>query len=385
MPRRHSLVLAVMFAIQSAAMASPLAISNPAEIATVATSRLDFELYGANDPIDVMKASKSWSDHVRCCQGNNFALFQTKLELAGDAKGWRLGVFHRRDALAQGNDDVIRLAPLLDRGDVLTPGSTYDVDYRMEYFAANGVRLGRAMAFDAGGLGKFRSGVALSYLRGTRVRLEHGAGHADVATADKLSFYGIRERLDSGLNTGDPNQFNPYVREGNPSGDGFSTDVGISWELPQGVKINAVVSDLGARIRWRDIPQTVTAGAVTYDNNGKLVGAENGAASLVEQDSRVAVTQRLKEKWLVNASAPFGAYRALAELSYIDGLWIPQIGGAYVVNERTTVGLSYDTRFKAWQMQMSWLGLGLSLYASDLNLARASALGLAVHTAGKGL
>lgn len=385
MPRRCSPMLAATLAMQSAVMASPLAISNPAEIATVATSRLDFELYGANDPIDVMKASKNWSDHVHCCQGNNFALFQTRLELAGDANGWRFGVFHRRDALAQGNDDVIRLAPLLDRGDALTPGTTYDVDYRMEYFAANGVRLGKAMAFDAGRFGKVRSGVALSYLRGTRLRLERGAGHAEVATADKLSFYGIRERLDSRLNTGDPSQFNPYVREGNPKGDGFATDLGVSWELPQGARVSAVVADLGARIRWRDIPQTVTTGAVTYDNNGKLVGADSGAASLVEQDSRVAVTQRLKEKWLVNASAPFGAYRAMAELGYIDGLWIPQVGGAYTLNERTTVGLSYDTRFKAWQMQMNWLGLGLSFYTNDLSLGRASALGLAVHTAGKGL
>lgn len=361
-----------------------LAIDNPANIDPDTKAYAVMDAFEGNDQITMREYGAGWQGNYTPRNGTNIGLLAARAETGVHWKGYRWGVLYRAEALVEANRDTSDVVQQYSTQAGYDIGRIYVLDYRIKGFEATGARLSKSMGIAVGDSWQVQAGAGLSYLHGTRLKIETVNGQIVTLNAKDFNAAAQRNTADSTLNVSDLAQFNaPAGRLGEPSGQGYALDVGVVAHHPEsGLTLELAIADLVGRIDWMDVPNNVTA----YNNATKYYDA-NGYAQFNSLTTRTssyrAISQQLSPKLRLAVSYPVGLFWLQGAADYTQGYWFPQLAASYQVNQQWLFKADIDLRFKTLGLLLEhpWFYVGLRSDAFDLGAAKAYGLTAGIHLA----
>lgn len=334
-------------------------------------------VFAANDMVPVSRFDDDpWPADYRAREGANLALGNLRLAFGARRGDWSVGYFYRQDWLLQASRDTVD-AHYLDQTSQLSSGArTFDLDYTLRGFAADGLRLAFSRANAMADGGEWRWGVAASLLHGYDVRLEEAEGDLRT-TVGTATLVGNRELFNTRLRAVQPaasfNAFTPAGTQDVSAGWGYSLDLGVAWRFRNGAHLALAVNDLLGQLKWDRVP------LITQNINGTFAGNtfNSGASAIISGVNRYqSLTLDLKPKLRAEADYPLGDTTLLARVEGVDGQVFPQIGVSHLVGSKWRVGLDYETRFGSAEISLRHANYYLALSSQSLKLNESRALGI---------
>lgn len=317
-----------------------------------------------------------WPADYRTRSGANLGVGNERLSFGERRGDLTVDYFYRQDWLLKGNRDSVD-AHYLDQQNLLTSANrSFDLDYSIRGFAADGLRLAFAKAAKSR-QGEWGWGVAVSLLHGYDVRLEEAKGTL-VSTLGSGTMNGARSLFNSRLRAVSApsgfNDFSPPSAQDVSNGWGYAMDLGMYWRFQNGAELALAANDLLGRIKWSDVP------LIEQNINGTFVGGSfsSGTSAVVSGSNRYqSLNFHLKPKLSLEGQYPYGNLSMLARLESVDDMWFPQVGVSYQIASRWRLGLQYESRFGAVEISLRHPKYFVSLSSQNLNLDASRALGLA--------
>ena len=354
-----------------------LAVDNPAKNDQGNKIYASIEAFEGNDQIAMRQYGGDWQGNYSPRNGSNIGLLSARTETGVQWQGYRMGILYRAEALVEANRDTSDLAKQYNSSSGYDVGRTYQLDYKIKGFEADGARLSKSFQLNQGGAWQMDVGAGLSYLRGKRIKLETASGQ--VVTINSKDFNaGVNlNDTDSQVNVTDLAKFNaPFGRMAAPSGEGYALDAGmVIRHAESGVSIELAVADLAGKINWENLPSNVTdysTASKYYDSNGYV--QFNPAAT--RASSYHNLSQTLDPKLWLAVNYPAGDFEWQGAASYTQGYWFPQVGVKYRINSQWAVKTDYDFRFNTigLLLQHQWFYFGLRMDGTNIDTAKAYGL-----------
>lgn len=354
-------------------------LNNPA-LAPLPDREMQFFLgaYAGNDMMPVDKlATENWPTDYRTRSGSNLGIGTLRVEASAREHHWSVGYFYRQDWLLEGNRDTVDAFYLDQRNDLTSAARTYDLNYSLRGYAADGLRLGYS---DSLALRSGRSltwGISASLLHGRSVRQDNVRGQL-VSQIGSGTLNGNRSYFDSQLraitDASGFNDFAPPAPMESARGWGYGLDIGLSWQGSEGAALGLIINDLAGRIEWDRVP--LIEQTVSNLNDPFVYGSAGSAIS--GRNSYTSLTFRLKPKTLLSGAYPLGRSILSANLEGTDGHWFPRLGVSYPVSEKSRIGLDYDTRFGSVSLSLRGRYYFLSVATQDPDFSASRAVGMNV-------
>lgn len=340
-----------------------LSAANPARAAADRAAYAEGQTFFANDIVPLSQANKDWSQGYDPREGKNLALISTRMETGVQWQGFRLGYISRNEWSASATRDGLDIVRADRQNANYDNGRNYAVDYRLRGFAADGVRLTKSFSNNLGSGWTLGWGAAASALRGRRVRSEDIAGSA-TATGGRNVTASVDWTRDYSHTDTTAEGYVAAFRDGNPTGQGYSGDVGIILRREDGLRFEWIATDVLGRMSWQDIPQKTLSGTNLP-----------GAALPGGLKWRVDLAQSLPVKHALSISIPTSV--AVVELgdTLFQGTHLPRVGLSKHIGADWTTRLDYDFRFSTVGLGLSYRWLHLNLRSDSLNVNKARAFG----------
>ena len=332
--------------------------------------------FAADDMVPLRQfASSNWPADYRTRAGTNLALADARVDFGAVTHGVEVGVFYRQDWLAHANRDTVDAYVLNQRDALASQNRSYAIDYRLRGFSARGVRVGYGGGVALAG-GALRVGASLSLLRATRL-LDDSAQGALSTAAGSGSLSGQRTRWDSAAQpvatSSSFNAFIPPYAQGVPVGQGWGVDLGADWSRGR-VTLSFAADDLGARIRWSNMPlivQDVAGLSVPYAN-------PRGNPSVSGVNLYRPYTLRLDPKYRAVASVALARVTLVASAEEQAGYVLPQLALRGAIARGWDGEISYESRFSSVGVALRHGAFALALRSDRLNPSDSRALGLSL-------
>jgi hypothetical protein len=354
-----------------------LAVDNPANNGTATSAYAVLEAFAGNDQVAMWQFDKDWQGSYSPRHGRKIGLLAVRSEAGAQWNGYRLGVLYRAEALMQTNRDSADLMRQYKNSSGYETGRTYQIDGRLRGFEADGVRLGKSLQLSPGARWRLNMGAGASWLHGKRVRLDTAAGQVTATTAKIFDANARWDSADSEMDTSGAEKFNPpFGAHPSFSGQGFALDLGIVLRRDDGLRLEAAVNDLAARMYWKNVPvyaANYNTATKTFDANGFV---RFDAATAQAQSSYSDLNQKLDPKVWLAAAYPIAGFEVQAGASYTQGYWFPQAGLAYQVNSQWGLKADYDVRFKTVGIGLRHRSFQLRLRTDNTSIGKAKAYGL---------
>jgi len=324
------------------------------------------QAFFANDIVPLVEVNKDWSRGFHPREGKNYALISTRAEAGMQWKGFRLGYIERNEWMASGNRDSLDVVRADRQKLDYDNGRNYALEYRLRGFSADGARLTKSFSNDIGSGWTLGWGGAASMLRGRRVRSEDINGSATATGGRNYTATVDWTRDYSHTNTAADGFVAAYVN-GNPSGEGYAADLGLTFARQDGLRVEWIASDIAGRMNWRDIPERTLSGSNLP-----------GAALPGGRKWRVDLEQSLPVKHAISVSIPTSLADVELGDTLFQGIHMPRIGLVKRFGADWTTRLDYDFRFSSVGIGLSyrWLYFNVRSDSLSTNNARAFGLGL---------
>lgn len=301
--------------------------------------------------------------------GNDIGVGVAFAEVSAAAPQVCVGLLYRAEFEGAASKDLLDILHANHFGQPFDDGRTYHAWYKAQSLKAEGLRLRRA--FDLGELAgfNFKLGLGASLLDAAQGRQQSLTGTVTATSPSYAVGTATWLRTDSDLN---PNDFNPFVGPGHPSGLGFSTDFELKVTSPQGAALDVIVMDGGGRIYWHG-----TRNSLLMANNATVAyNADfNREAFVTGVDSRIDEVEHIPTKYHVAFSQPvLGELSALLEDDAINGYHFASLGARYGTAERNA-SATFDLRVHAVGIAARWRSLYGSFTTNRLRPQDATALG----------
>lgn len=367
MNRSFLLLCASLGGLSSAALAAELlSAENPAGAGAVRGVYVEGQAFFANDVVPLSQINKDWSQGYHPRDGKNVALISTRVETGVQWPGFRLGYINRNEWMATGNRDSLDVVRADRQKADFDNGRNYSLDYRLRGFSADGARLTKSFSNDLGSGWTLGWGAAASALRGSRVRSEDISGSATgtggrnfTATVDWTRDYSHTDTVAEG--------YVAAFRDGNPTGQGYSSDLGISLGRQDGLRFEWVATDAFGRMSWRDIPEKTLSGS-------NLPGAALPGGRKV----RVDLTQNLPVKHALSVSIPTSMADVEVADTIVQGIHLPRMGLSKRLNANWATQIDYDFRFSTVGLGISYRWLHMNVRSDSFSVNKARAFGLGI-------
>lgn len=353
-----------------------LMLENPAH---VPGDGLDVDLtagaYAGNDMVSVSKFDMDiWPADYRTRSGANLGVGSARVDVGASDRGWNIGYFYRQDWLLEANRDTVDVYVLNQNDQLIGQNRSYDLNYSINGFSADGLRLGYSKMLPLSSGSRVVWGVSASLMRGLSVRQEEARGGL-VSGVASGTLSGSRQLYDSRLeavSTGSGfNDFIPPQAMDVANGLGYGMALGLTWLADNGARASLVVNDLAGRINWERVPlieQNI--------NNLSLPAATPGSDPAVSgRNVYKSLSVNLKPKYLLEGEYPFGRVTAMAKLEGTDGYWFPYVGLGYAVTPALRLGVEYETRFGAFGVNLRHRNYYFGVNTQNLKLADSRAIG----------
>ncbi len=327
-----------------------------------------------SDPAALLRLDDDdWGSHARSRGALNHAAMIATAAVGVESAGWRVLALTRTGGVATATPDAVTLLGLLSRNEAPVSSKSFALDYRLDYWRADGLSLARSWQFRPADGQTVEVGAAVQYL--TRIKLLHQvfSGTASPAGADRMLFDGQNLKAGNLLRTDDPSKFNPFVRDGHPGGHGQALDVGARWAPSDHWQLEVAGFDIAARLKGKDMPESQRLGKFLYDGQGRLIGNADGSAAVQGLDRRIDLTVRPRTRWIARVGWQGGSWgfdvlgESQAGVHQLEvaarrtlgneGYWI----GASATARNPSLGLSVGNQ---------WLSVGLATSRPKLGDAR---------------
>ncbi|NDV13345.1 DUF5723 family protein [Crenobacter caeni] len=352
------------------ALASPLALVNPAAVPQALTLSSSVAAYAANDALPLKQLDGDWTTLPNTRNGVAKAVGTARAELALAHHGWQVSTFYRAEAWASASKDALDLV-YQDKNNLKpTPGRRYDADYLLDSFSARGIGLAHSFELPASGAWRWQAGVGASLLDGLAMREDNVAGSALALTEQQYQLQAMRTLRYTGLDT--DSGFNPFLGDASPSARGYALDLALAWQWQDAWQGRLLINDALGELRWRDLPtSTLQANSdVALDTNGNREPLASG------QDSRANYTQKLHSKIELAASYRQQAWEAEASLTRYRDVTLPQLRVSYHGFTDWQFGLAYESRFKTACAEIRHRYFRLGVQSDGRSPSNSRAMGL---------
>lgn len=304
--------------------------------------------------------------------GNNIGVGVGFAEVSAAAPWVCIGLLYRAEFEGTGSKDLLDILHANHSGQAFDVGRTYHAWYEEQSLKAAGLRLRRA--FELGELQGFRFtvGIGASLLEAEQGRQQSLTGTVTATNPTYAVGTATWLRTESDLN---PNDFNPFVGPGHPTGAGFSTDFELKVASAEGTALDIIVMDAGGRIYWngtRNVLLTANNATIQYDADF------NRAAFVSGVDSRINEVEHIPVKYHAALSEPILAQvSALIEDDAVDGYHFVSVGARYGSALRNATA-TFDTRTHAVGIGAHWQSFYASFTTNRWRPQDATALGLSL-------
>ncbi len=357
--------IAFMTLLSASAKADVLGLSNPAEVAESRSAYAHMAAFAGSDFAPIQQIRRDLAQDYSPRSGRNIALANSRAVAGVEWQGFRLGVIQRQEWFAEAQKDTLDLY----RNEHLSlnheAGKNYAIDYHLRGFSATGVQLGKAFRHPLGEQWMLSWGGNISLLNGQKMRSESWSGNAYATGPQSLTLTVDGTRRYSGLNT-IAHTFAPAFRFGNPSGTGYSVDLGMALDAPNGMRFAWTIGDAISQMRWTEIPEMSFQGTNVY--NGTFPGGHKWRVNVRES---LPVKQRLQ--WMM----PIASADAQLILSdeVLRGTHFPSIGLQKDWGANWATKFDYDLRFHSLGLNARYGKLQMGLRSDKLNWRKARAFG----------
>ncbi len=347
-----------------------LGLVNPAQRAgfTKPNVAISAHSFDASDYTSVQHYGDRWRAPYTPREGANLAISFARADISLGYKSWAISIFHRQEifiASSKGLTDMYfnnmnRIQP--------AAGSTYDISLDVAGFAAQGVRLDKAVVWNAGESLEVTVGVGASALKGQHMRMGQAQGSA-MSTANGYNY-------SVSLHDADSNKTFLYMPQGETLGQGYALDCGMILKWQDGKRLEVAINDLAGEIFWSNLPasrMSVNSATAGRDAQGYTIFNP----TLLGVNSTGDVRQRLNPKAQVQLSLPIVSdVTASVGSEWMRGYYFPRLGVNYHAPYAVEFTAGYDTRFKTYSLGVFWKGLYLSARTQSLNLEQSRARGI---------
>jgi len=352
-------------ALSSSALAADfLSTENPANAGVATGVYLDGQAFFGSDIVPLVRVNKDWSQGFHPRDGKNYALISTRIEAGMQWKSFRLGYIERNEWLGSANRDSLDVVRADRQKLDYDNGRNYSLDYRLRGFAADGARLTKSFSNELGSGWNLRWGGAASMLRGRRVRSEDIHGNA-TATGGRNYTASVEWTRDYSHTNMIADGFIDTFQNGNPSGQGYAADFGLTFTRQDGLRFEWIASDVLGRMNWSDIPEKTLSGSNLP-----------GAALPGGRKLRVDLEQHLPVKHALSVTIP----TAVADIELGDTLFqsihLPRVGLAKRLGANWMARIDYDFRFSTIGLGVSYRWFYLNARSDTLSVNKARAFGL---------
>jgi hypothetical protein len=354
-----------------------LAVDNPAKNSQERGAYAAFEAFEGNDQIAMRQYGKDWLGDYSPRDDTNLGLLSARAETGVQWQGYRLGALYRAEGLVEANRDTSDLVRQYKTSSGYDVGRTYQVDYRIKVFEADGARLSKSFQLALGSQWQMDWGLGLSYLRGKRIKLETVSGQVVTLNTKDFNAAASLDDTNSRMNISDLAKFNAlYGLLATPSGQGYALDAGMVLRHGEsGFSAELAVADLAGRMEWKDLPNNIAnynTATKYYDANGYV--QFNPTATRISSYRDLA--QNLDPKVWLAANYPIGNFELQGASSYTRGYWFPQAGVTYHITPQWGVKADYDFRFNSlgFSLLHKWFYLGLRTDSTSVDKAKAYGL-----------
>ena len=304
--------------------------------------------------------------------GNNIGVGIGFAEISAATPWVCIGLLYRAEFEGTASKDLLDILHANHFGQPFDVGRTYHTWYEAQSLKAEGLRLRRA--FELGELRglSFTLGFGASLLEAAQGRQQSLTGSVAATSPTYAVGTATWLRTDSDLN---PNDFNPFVGPGHPTGLGFSTDFELKVASAEGAALDVIVMDAGGRIYWHGTRNSLLmADNATIRYNSDL----NRDAFVTGVDSRIDEVEHIPIKYHVALSEPLVAQvSALLEDDAVNGYHFVSIGARYGSVERHA-SATFDTRAHAVSIGGRWRSCYASFTTNRWRPQDATALGVSL-------
>jgi hypothetical protein len=376
-------LLALLVCAPQAKADGILAVDNPANNGLTRSVYADALAFEGNDSVAMRQYTGKWQGDYTPHSGDNLGLLFARAETGAQWNGFRLGALYRAEAIIKASPDTSDLVWQYHNSSGYDTGRTYQVNYRIEGFEANGARLSKSFQSALGNAWQLSWGAGMSLLNGKQIKVETMTGQVVTLSSTDFNADVIQNSTYSGLDTSGAGKFNPpFGMRPSVSGQGYALDLGLTLRRQDGLRLEAAVNDLAASIRWKNLPNyaaNYNSATKYFDTSGYVHFNPTATAQSSYQD----LTQTLDPKLWLAAAYPVAGFEAQLATSYTQGEWFPEMGLAYAINPQWRINTSYDTRFGTVQIGLhhTWFDLSLRSDKLALNQAKAYGLSASVHIA----
>jgi hypothetical protein len=321
------------------------------------------------EPAPLSTVNRYGGSQYEPSSGNNIGLGVGFAEISAAAAKFCVGLLYRTEAEGSASKDLLDILHANHFGQAFDTGRTYHAWYEEQSLKAAGLRVRRA--FEAGELGGFRFtlGLGASLLDAVQGRQQSLTGTAVATSPSYAVGTATWLRTESDLN---PNDFNPFVGPGDPTGLGFSTDFELKVASAEGAALDVIVMDAAGRIYWHGTRNVL----LMADNSTIRYNADlNRDAFVSGIDSRINEVERIPTKYHAEFSQPILSHvSALLEDDAVNGYHFVSVGARYGSAEHNASAI-FDTRVHAVGIGGQWRSFYASFASNHWRPQDATALG----------
>lgn len=253
----------------------------------------------------------------------------------------------------------------------VAPNRNYKVRIDANHFIARGIKL----AWQIEPLSSFTAKAGIAYLKAED--LLAGDIHGQIQTRSDNSYSGEVD-----INYAYDHDFLFNRKSSSPTGEGYTTDLTLSWALNTTVKAYAKFDDILSEINWNNAPYTlahVTSATSNFDSNGFL----HTTPVLAGTEGYRHKHQRLPMRSTVGADYALNdQYSVGASLFQISSTSLPKLHIQRQDARWGDLGLSYDLVAHATGISYRKYPFEFGLTSDSLDYQKAHTLGLSfgLHT-----
>jgi hypothetical protein len=285
-----------------------------------------------------------------------------------DSLGY-IGYTYRKEVVMPSSSDTVRLIYQATNDLDLDIGELYDLDLKMEGFAAHGIVVANHFQLYQQNGWDINIGVGLELLYGVEMQDGYVKGNAIATDLNDYDFNMHSNYLytENYLYDLDVDSSNAY---------GYSTHLSVQATY-ENISLSYIINDLWGKLYWKDLPYsdvTLTSGTKSYDENGYVEYAP--VISGVERNKDYI--QTLMRKWRLEAKYSFENSIFQVGNDNIYGINMPYVRYQYRYDDNFTVGYNYEMKFGMFGLDIRSENYYLSIHADDLvdPLAARAAFGM---------
>ena len=354
-----------------------LALDNPALNTSERAGYASVQAFEGNDAVPMRSYTGDWSGAYSPRDGVNLGLLAVRAEAGAQWDGWRLGLLYRAQALVQTNRDTTDLARQYNTQSGYDSARSYAIDYQLNGFEAQGLRLGKSRDLGRHGGWQWQGGLAASLLQGIQAKLESASGQVTALGAQDVNANIATLTQYSAMDTSGNGSFSPFLGTRSPSALGYALDLGIHAQRADGLVLDATVNDLAAALYWHDLPSyaaNYNTATKYYSSNGFVQFHPSASSTSSYQN----LTQTLAPQAWLSLGYPLGRTTWQAATSYTQGYWFPELGASRLLSAQWTASASWDTHFNTLALGLHNRWFAARLQADSLNPEQAKATGFSL-------